>query len=109
MICHPSSPCPCRMHTRIVLREGVKIQFADYRCVSEESPYDGLKCVQLVSQKDFCHDYTGQSLDKSVVVDVQYGCELRHDPYYLDDHSEPNHHHRHHHHHHHHNHHKSHQ
>ena len=102
-ICRLDSPCPCRVHTRIVLKDGERIQFTDYRCVSEDSPYEGLRCVQLESQQKCCHDYTGRSLNKSVVVDRQYGCELRHDSFYRNDRSEVDHHHqqhrrRHHHH-----------
>ena len=104
-ICHPDNPCPCRMQNRIVLRDGERVEFADYQCVGNDAPFDGWQCVQLKSQRELCHDYIRRPLKKPIVVNVKYGCEPRPNLGYRKDHFEGNqrsrkhHHHPHHHHH----------
>ena len=75
--CRPENPCPCRKHTRAVERDGAKVELEDYQCESHIAPFEGWRCAQMKIQQEFCQDYRGRSLEKSIFVEVKFGCELR--------------------------------
>ena len=79
LICHRSNPCPCKMMDRIIERDGEKIEFTNYECVNPGPYPGGYRCVQLKADRSFCQNYTGHRLNKTYVVEVKYGCELRYD------------------------------